>query len=212
MKLIEAETTLVLAGAWNPAIVTPNWIAQYVLGFPKDKEFKVNLQMPVQALGVLPRYSFEDLTINAQPDSLIFLMHAGRHDQVQKSFTVARGILSLLVHTPLSGLGINLAYTLASSDGPLVDAFKSGVAVGELSGDPNCDVLQQNYKLGLKLTDHVLNIDVLKIGQDLKLSINHHFDCSSAAGAADILGTEKLFEKLRMLSDKMAEGLEKSNA
>jgi hypothetical protein len=212
MKLIEAETTLVIAGAWNPAIVSPNWIAHHALGFARDQDFKVQLQMPVQGVGIAPRFAFEDLTIHAQPDSLIFVLDPNRPEQVTKSFNTAAAVLNLLVHTPVAGLGINLSYSLEAADGPLVPAFKTGETVGALSDDDGWSVLQQSYKLSVKLSDHVLNLDVLKIGQELKLALNHHFDCNSAAAAAGILKKEQRFEALRALSDKMASRLEKADA
>ena len=212
MKLVEADCTLVIAGAWNPAIVTPQWIGGNVLGLPRDKDFKVNVQLPVQGLSFVPRYAFEDLTIHAQPDSLVFALDASRPEQVNKSFATAAGILGLLQHTPVAGIGINFSYALDAADGPMTAAFKTGETVGGLSDDANYSVLQQNYKLGLKLSDHILNLEVTKVMQELKLALNHHFDCSSATKAAEILKTDKLFESLRTLSDKMASRLEKTNA
>ena len=45
MQIDDTKTSLVIAGSWNPAILTPQWIANKVLGLPTGQEFNVEVEM-----------------------------------------------------------------------------------------------------------------------------------------------------------------------
>src|SRR4051812_38105477 len=58
LNLVQDKLTIVLVGSFNPAILTPQWIARNALGYPEERQFQVELLTPVAGIGGMPRYSF----------------------------------------------------------------------------------------------------------------------------------------------------------
>ena len=110
MKLLGDQTTLVLAGAWNPAILSPNWIGRHVLRLPPGNAFQVEMVLPVQGQGGASRFSFEGISITPAQEALIFHISPDDAGMVAKSFDVAKRILEMLPHTPVAAMGVNFSY------------------------------------------------------------------------------------------------------
>jgi hypothetical protein len=110
MKLDLKRPTLVLAGAWNPAIFQPGWIAHHVFGEPVGAELTMNVAQ--QRLGneekIVIYIDNVGFTVSlsrveifaARADSSAF-------DAVENA---AAKILELLPHTPVAAYGINFFF------------------------------------------------------------------------------------------------------
>lgn len=198
MKLLGDQTTLVLAGAWNPAILNPNWIGHHILGVPQGTSFQVNMLMPVQGVGGPVRMSFEGISITARPDALIFHLEPGNVEATAKSFLVARRILDTLPHTPIAAMGINFAFEVDPAEGQLVKTIEWAEDIGELlTGDPDAKITGKNWQLSLSSKGHLINVGFQSSAQGTSVSINHHYEVEGlAANAAKILSDEKLYAAL----------------
>jgi hypothetical protein len=86
MKLVEKETSLVVTGAWNAAIVTPEWLLRYGLQKAEGVEAQVQVQIPTGQGMVFefPRYTFEDITIQIRPDALVIRPHEASQPSLDK--------------------------------------------------------------------------------------------------------------------------------
>jgi hypothetical protein len=71
MQIVPTETSLVIAGAWNAAILTPNWVL--IHGLQKKGEEPVKIFFPVASGTVfeLPRYALEEFSFVVGPQALI---------------------------------------------------------------------------------------------------------------------------------------------
>lgn len=209
MRLQPGNTSLVLAGSWNPAILTPTWIAQHGLGYAPDREFQVGMQLAVQEFGQFPRFMFETLSVNATPSGLTFSLDSDNAVQVAKSFEVAVRILRALSHTPVVGIGVNFSF----ADDVISEQVSASFAghdqlLAALPGEQqDAEIVQQSWQATVKLSDHLANVTCNKIGQGVEVAFNHHFNVTSAEGAAIVLAREGLYAELLEISKALIHNL-----
>lgn len=112
MDLNLAETSLVLAGAWNAAILTPSWVLKHGFGREEaDAATRVQIFLPVVQGGTLEfaKIRTEGLTYVVRPDALIFAPNEAV-EQLSRAEEVAAGIVGVLSHTPMTGIGHNFEF------------------------------------------------------------------------------------------------------
>lgn len=212
MKLLSDRTTLIIAGAWNPAIVNPNWIGREILKYPLDKQFTVGIALPIQDMsvaGVQPRLTFETLSMTATAQSLTFFIDAANEVQIAKTFEVASKVLRTLSHTPVVALGINFGYSIGMFCKRVEAAFTSNSSLLEAVGDQHGVAAQQSWSVALQLNDHLLNVAYTDQKDNKEVTLNHHFESGgSASTAAEILERPGLFGSMLKLSEQTVEVLE----
>jgi hypothetical protein len=112
MELIPAETSLVVAGAWNAAILTPPWVLRHAFHKPPEDQTLVQVFLPAAA-GLIfepPRYVLEGITYSVRPDALVFAPNSCDEDSLRKVETASANIVEVLVHTPVTGIGHNFEF------------------------------------------------------------------------------------------------------
>jgi len=178
MNLVTTETTLVLAGAWNGAILTPDWILRHGLGKSREEAqgAVVQVELPAGPFGALesPRFTLEGFTYVARPDALILMPAATDEQSLKLIETCALGVLTTLKHTPIAGIGHNLEYasedpalhrpeSFAQSQNDLLDvapqdweAYKTVIASQFNAGAAQVNVQRyaDSQKMGIKFNFH----------------------------------------------------------
>jgi len=112
MELIPAETSLVVAGAWNAAILTPAWVLQHAFLKPPQDQSLVQVFLPA-ATGLVfefPRYAVEGVTYSVRPDALVFAPNLSDDDSLRKVEKATGNIVRVLPHTPVTGIGHNFEF------------------------------------------------------------------------------------------------------
>jgi hypothetical protein len=112
MELIPAETSLVVAGAWNAAILTPPWVLQHAFNkLPQDQP-QVQVFLPAAAglIFEFPRYALEGVTYSVRPEALVFAPNSSDDDSLRKVETAVANIVAALLHTPVTGIGQNFEF------------------------------------------------------------------------------------------------------
>ncbi|MBT9597050.1 MAG: hypothetical protein IV094_13795 [Vitreoscilla sp.] len=124
MKLFPAETSLVVAGAWNPAILTPAWVARHGLGADPET-VKVQAFLPaVSGFQVgAPKFGLTEFSYTVAGGSLLLLPAAIDEASLDLLERVLRGVLDQLRHTPLGGLGHNFEFRDEAPEPATVEAF-----------------------------------------------------------------------------------------
>jgi hypothetical protein len=112
MELIPAETSLVVAGAWNPAILTPPWILRHAFHKPPQDQTPVQVFLPATAglIFEVPRYALEGVAYSVRPDALVFAPNSSDDDSLKKVETASANIVDVLSHTPITGVGHNFEF------------------------------------------------------------------------------------------------------
>ena len=111
MNALPASWNIVLAGAWNPAIINPNWIGKHIL---KSGGAKYEVLIPVMGDQRVMRFTEEGVQIAVVENRLQLAPTSLTPSAMRATEHMATAILSLLSHTPVSACGINYGWDLPS--------------------------------------------------------------------------------------------------
>lgn len=192
IKIIEERTTLVIAGAWNPAILQPAWVAREAMG-QADVNFQVGMQVPVGDPTQPVRVSFEGIAYTAAPNAVAFFLRPEDLGQVQKTVTIAAKILELLPHTPVSGVGFNFSYQIEEPAAVLLGTFDKGADVAAVLADEQAEAVQGNWGATIKTAGKLLTVTASIEGGAVAFSFNAHYEVKTAQAAANQLKVEGLY-------------------
>jgi hypothetical protein len=71
MQNLPSETSLVVAGAWNAAILKPDWVARHALGREGEDRVEVFFPAGPGMIFDFPRYALGDFSYVVRLDALI---------------------------------------------------------------------------------------------------------------------------------------------
>ncbi len=118
-KLLVERCNITIVGAWNPAIITPNWIKREFHEFIHATQYEVSLTpAPVPRI----RFAIEGLTIDPNAGRLQIRPTRSDVSRMELIPKLASAIYERLPHTPVTAVGVNFAYQLEVDEG--VVAFK----------------------------------------------------------------------------------------
>lgn len=191
MKLIPDKTTVVLAGAFNPAILTPQWVAVNGLGHPAGQEFQVEMLAPI-AGGGQQRFTFEGLSYTAGFKQVMLHLQDVEGEPNTRAIRALANILAQLPHTPVLGLGFNFAFSLDEPTAQFLGLLT--VHDGAASTFPgNAGVVARRWGNLVQWEDCLVNIESEVAGAQAGVSFNFHYAVSSAAQAEAILRRPNVF-------------------
>src|SRR6266404_9040232 len=100
MQLVPAETSLVVAGAWNPAILTPAWVLHHGLNRPVGQAESVQVFVPAGSgmFFEFPRYALPEFTYVVRPDTLIITPTDQTSNNLPALENAAAAMLGYLSH------------------------------------------------------------------------------------------------------------------
>lgn len=205
------QTTVVLAGAWNPGIFSPDWVSERLF----DKK-QVDFEFAFAPLSVVtPRLMCDGVLLVPQ-QRLLTLGVTSSVQSWKRAAEIALSVVSTLGHTPITAVGINFGWETGPDDLPqrLSDVFKTP--------DGDTLILQElviesrEITRGLKRKDHRLNLKHSLDSQGkVRIHFNFHKDCfGPAEGAAKTWLTSALTENLLTVTTDLARevyGLEYKN-
>jgi hypothetical protein len=191
------SATLLVAGAWNPDILSPNWVAREALALRLDQNFPVNVQLPIGIPTQRPTFEFAGVRYLAAKSALTFYLKPEEIEQIDKSITAVTKILDLLSHTPITGFGFNFSYEIEAPSVALLETFSSGKILTTLLEDGDAQTVVQMWKSSVKTQDRLLNLEAEFTGGKVNLNFNVHFEINSASGASQKLKTVNLFSDIQ---------------
>jgi hypothetical protein len=200
MHLVPDETTLVVAGAWNPAILTPEWFLRNGLRRPAGEQIRVQVQTPVGAGLVVdvPRFTIEGITMVARPDALI-LIPAGSFEAATlgRIESAARHVLEALNHTPIGGVGYNFEFIDEEPADPFLEPFtRANLSMADHLPDGwavNGTGLMTSYVVG----EAQVNVQRQYRDNQLAVKFNFHYGATSAGAAAGLLDGSRMAANYR---------------
>lgn len=200
MKLMPEETSLVIAGAWNAAILNPGWVLQHGLQRPAEANQMVQIFLPASTGLVfeIPRYSLGALSFSVRPDA--FVLNPQRTDLANLTLiedVVAR-IIDTLQHTPITGVGHNFEFRGANPDARQLDVFtqsRSDLIDAVPPGwRPGAATVASSF--GHELSRVQMNIQRHYAGDSIVVKFNFHHPASSVADALSVLRGENGYVRM----------------
>lgn len=194
MNINHGETSLVVAGAWNPAILTPQWVLQHGLGKALDGTNRIQAYLPA-GQGVIfefPRYVLEDFTFSARADALVIVPTSTDQERMAVAEDAAAGMLNELRHTPVGGIGHNFEFREPNPEPEQLQIFtdsRQDIA-DEMPGgwEPTSAVVVSSFANTENTV--VLNINRLFEAGALVVKVNFHHPVASVDQAIQILRGE----------------------
>jgi hypothetical protein len=178
------ETTVVLVGRWNPAILTPPWLAQHVFG-ENAEQIPVEMELSSVA-GQPPRFTMLGLRIMPAFDRLILSPHGLEDEQVAVCETRIRALLNTLPHTPISACGINFTFVDPEPVEPLLELFTDEEGLAERTG-LEFETRSTSRARAIAMNGYVLNFTrSLSAENVVTYKFNFHYAVTNAAAAEEL--------------------------
>jgi hypothetical protein len=201
MKAQLDNWSVVIQGAWNMAILTPDWLTKNAgIEGPVQLEFPVgNPLLPVRLL-------FQGVRMVVLPDRLILAPSADEMPILQRMEMTARTILTTLKHTPVAAIGVNFAFEEAEPPEKVKALFR----LSDSSRLADSDFIIEATELRRRLCpagarSYVLNMNLAQAnGTRVSALLNFHCDLNSSAEAAAYLDgrvNEFRVQSLKLLHD-----------
>ncbi len=177
MKLNLRLPTLVLAGAWNPAIFSVQWMAKHILG--KKEGDLLNVAHVVDAAAGVSSFYFENIGINASIDRVN--LYCNEWSSAAQLEDMAKKILELLPHTPVVGLGVNFCFVEEQPDTSIIDNFQTRESLNQIR-----KIMGQKIVTSMEIGPGVtLNLDRQYANDSATFNFNYHHAVANAAAAVE---------------------------
>jgi len=191
--------SIVLAGAWNRAIFTPQWMIGRL-----TQATDINIEVPLGNPSLAIRFLFDRLTLRVENDRLIIVADHEDPDSLQRAQKVAVKILEDLPHTPIKGAGINLQFLAGNPEpnGKLISMFRLSDD-GSLA-DAHLKVMATSIERKISDDKQIITL-LLSYQEDSKIlvSLNFHTEAKTAEDAKICLSND-----LKQITARAAEILE----
>jgi hypothetical protein len=193
VKAIGDKTTVVLAGAFNPSILTPPWVAVHGLGHPVGQDFQVEMLAPVAGAGQA-RFAFDGISYSAGFTSFLLLVNGAQVAQSERAVGAAANILAQLPHTPVTGVGFNFVYLVEQPSAEFLAIMTTKDAMTySFPGEPA--VVIRRWGNTVKWEQAVVNVDCELAGGQATIAFNFHYSTATAQDAEKILRVADVFAK-----------------
>lgn len=186
-QLLQGTNVVVVVGAWNIAVFTPEWVKKYLL---PDEDFKVLFPSRV---GCSLKFQTELLTFCIEGNRLQF--EIVKEESVSEAcvaiIKLLRTILRLLCHTPVYAMGINFVF---DSDNQfevlntLTDKDPLSSIISLVGGGLKAQGLIRKFDIGAG-KELTLRIDSMSSGQN-RIDFNFNYNVSSATDIVSVLGED----------------------
>lgn len=173
--------SIVLVGAWTPAVFSPEWLTAH-LGFPEETAFDVPLlgpSLPIMIHG-------PEAVISVQAEKLAITPKTLAAEHLDAGRALAVRLLDLLPHTPLQALGINFGFTTKPAGDDTLAVFRGLADTALLADELQGPILESVVHRAFTLKNCLLNFKLIqKDSGEVKLDFNFHFTPITATSAAE---------------------------
>ncbi|MDQ7781800.1 MAG: hypothetical protein RDU20_02910 [Desulfomonilaceae bacterium] len=178
-----------LAGLWNTAIFSPQWMAKELKELHDGSSMSV--EFAASPRGVQLKFSTDRLVVTPEASSLIITTKTTEDESLRLAEALAERILETLPHTPVSAFGINFAFRDRELDQGLASLFRLSDAEG--LAEHGHIPLSLSIKRSIKWEDAVLNVTLTASEEEsLYVDLNFHHEVNDAKEASTRLNGRTL--------------------
>ena len=182
MREPASVNNLVVLGAWNTSIFTPDWVSQNLI----DGDFTA--EFPLNGIGSL-KFSTLEFSFVIIQNRLCFQLLQHTPDANRKAVAVLRKLLQCLQHTPVSALGANFVFLVDNTPADLAP-IDSTQAIMEST---HSELALFSVKRGFKLREKETLYLEISSAEEKKFDFNYHFEIAKVIDALSILGDDDDF-------------------
>ncbi len=198
MRLKSESTTLVMAGRWNAALLSPDWVLKHGLEINDDATVTVQSVIGTERPA---SFTLPHLTYSVLQHALVLVPASNSEEDVRITHQVAIRILEKLTHTPVSAVGMNSNFVAETPSGDILGAFDQSVAdvVRHMpDGHKRGNI---TVKTSFEHEGRQINIGKMVSSEgEVALSLNLHIPVSSTGDAAQALRNFSFAEGLNELT------------
>jgi hypothetical protein len=122
VRLVPEATTIVVVGAWNPAILTPEWLLRRAFGAEGAGDEEVGIEWSPSS-GIPATYLIRGVYFHALSRRLTVRPATVTEDSLNLAGRCVRNVLEALPHTPVSAFGHNFSFVEDDADADHLDVF-----------------------------------------------------------------------------------------
>ena len=198
-QIITEQCTFVINGAWNTAIIQPDWLrSQFPTLIPSELEI---LFIPGNVR--LLRYDLGNITLEPNNNRLIFIPKKIDDETLDYIAKLSTEIQRKLPHTPISAAGANYFFELDENEYFCIPGLENIEELKDHYKDfVQAELTSKVLRHTFSFSDHQLNID-FRINHDTKIvQYNYHYKLSEPIEMAskslknNLNYSEKLNKKL----------------
>jgi hypothetical protein len=181
MDFLRANTSLVIVGIWNPAILSPPWLVRYAFDVPVGQDLPVQIELGGPVI-IGPRFLMNGVLIAPSRTNLVLQPVAPfTVDKLHLIERLAIRILTNLSHTPISAFGYNFEFLETAPAAAHLELFTH---VQDLAGlDFAFDTQETRVVSTISFAERVLNLNRSHSNGQMSLAFNFHYTVTSAEHA-----------------------------
>ena len=168
MSVEALNWNVVVAGYWNPAILTPAGITRRLFGLPEGTP--VLIEVPMDGLAPY-RVRHENLMVTAELGRLVVNADAPKYELLDRAREAAAKAIESLPETPLTAAGYNVRVRVTDPSDALLAA--TVCPLDGLLSDAAFSIDARGLRRSLKMGDGVLNLGIQQ-GKDVTVEFNFH--------------------------------------
>jgi hypothetical protein len=166
MKNKEEYSALVIAGQWNSAIFSPDWVSKFLL-----PDTKLSVEIPIGVIGSL-RFSSSEMRLFVLDGKLNFVNLTNTDATFSKLVDIAYSVANYLPHTPVTAFGINFVFECDETD-KISSLFSFGDE--EILCSNGDMIIGSQIKRSLSNDNYTLNILITKSKETFTVDLNYHY-------------------------------------
>ena len=179
---------LVILGAWNPRIFTPEWLIRHVFAGGQEPEpgTQIGVEFPLQS-GQPYRYSAAGIRIIPSLSRVVLAPLDHTDTTLETLERAAVALLNRLSHTPISALGINFKFVEPHPENGILELFQGNADIGRYAANGNA-VEEQSITRRMDVNRSRLAVTVAWGGDEgVVVDFNFHRDAASCEHAVELL-------------------------
>lgn len=191
--------TIVIAGAFNAAIFTPEWIAAVLHEIPEGSDVEGLLVADTGRQSV--RTYINGVGIALEGERLTFAWDSLDGPSNSVAEKLVRRVAETLPHTPSNGVGVNFHFETTDFDAEVVDKLKMNDDPAQIG-----IVMQSDLKSKIQLESCILNFGRTILNGNFMGEFNYHHEIKSIGEIEDIFNGSKvteLFERSKEILESL---------
>ena len=170
MKFLEENGfNIFIVGRWNPSIFSPQWIRANLVSGNDEVMIAIPFGNPLAP----PRMSFAGIQLFTANDFLELKPDSLDSDNIKSCADVASKILSLLCHTPITAIGVNVRFEEQAPCSTLdkIFSFSDQALIDQKAYPTTSSTVARSFSLGQQDS---LNLSITQNSTNYVVEFNFH--------------------------------------